>query len=61
VHLLKTDNLMLFYKPLINSAKFYVIIEDYQKAFDILKKDYKLFPTKEAAMLLQKLKEEKLR
>lgn len=44
---------------LIYSAKFYIIIKNYEKASTLLTRDYDLFPTRETYKLLQKLKEEK--
>jgi tetratricopeptide (TPR) repeat protein len=44
---------------LLYSAKFYIIIKNYEKASELLTRDYDLFPTRETFKLLQKLKEEK--
>lgn len=44
---------------LLYSAKFYIIIKNYEKASELLTRDYDLFPTRETYKLLQKLKEEK--
>lgn len=44
---------------LVHSARFYILTGNYQKAFELLTKDYKLFPTRETLKLLLKLKEER--
>ena len=44
---------------LLHSAKFYILTDKYQKARELLIKDYKLFPTRESLNLLLKLEEER--
>ncbi len=44
---------------LLNAAKFYIIIENYEKASELLKIDFSLFPTRETLLLLKKLEEER--
>jgi len=44
---------------LLHSAIFYLIAENYEKATELLTKDYKLFPTRETLRFLKKLEEEK--
>ena len=40
---------------LLHSAKFYILIKDYDRALDLLKKDYTLFPTDEIKALLEQV------
>jgi len=44
---------------LFHSAVFYMLIENYEKASELLQKDYRLFPTRETLRFLKKLEEEK--
>ncbi len=44
---------------LFHSAIFYMLIENYEKASQLLEKDYRLFPTRETLRFLKKLEEEK--
>jgi tetratricopeptide (TPR) repeat protein len=44
---------------LLHSAKFYIILKDYEKAIELLKKDFALFPTEEIKSLLNQI--EKIR
>jgi len=37
---------------LLHAAKFYIIVKDYEKAIELLERDYKLFPTEEIKGLL---------
>jgi tetratricopeptide (TPR) repeat protein len=54
LNLFPENHLVLFH-----SAIFYMLIENYEKASELLKKDYRLFPTRETLRFLKKLKEEK--
>jgi tetratricopeptide (TPR) repeat protein len=44
---------------LFHSAVFYMLIENYEKASELLEKDYRLFPTRETLRFLKKLEEER--
>lgn len=44
---------------LLHAAKFYIILKDYEKAIELLKKDFALFPTEEIKGLLNQI--EKIR
>ena len=44
---------------LFHSAIFYMLIENYEKASELLEKDYRLFSTRETLRFLKKLEEEK--
>jgi tetratricopeptide (TPR) repeat protein len=44
---------------LFHSAIFYMLIDNYEKASELLEKDYRLFPTRETLRFLKKLEEEK--
>jgi len=54
LNLFPENHLVLFH-----SAIFYMIVEDYEKATELLTKDYRLFPTRETLKFLQKLEEER--
>jgi len=54
LNLFPENHLVLFH-----SALFYMIIENYQKATELLTKDYNLFPTRETLRFLKKLEEER--
>jgi len=57
-----TDMLNLFpenHLVLFHSAIFYMLIENYEKASELLEKDYRRFPTRETLKFLKKLEEEK--
>jgi hypothetical protein len=44
---------------LFNAARFYIMIENYERAEELLTKDYDHFPTREGLLLLKKLEQEK--
>lgn len=44
---------------LLNAARFYIVIENYERAQELLTKDYDHFPTREGLLLLKKLEQEK--
>ncbi|MCK4338083.1 MAG: hypothetical protein KAX11_09060, partial [Candidatus Aminicenantes bacterium] len=44
---------------LLHAARFYIILKDYEKAIELLKKDFALFPTEEIKSLLNQI--EKIR
>jgi len=52
------DMLRLFpenHLVLLHAAKFYIVLEDYPRAIELLNRDYKLFPTEEIRTLLKKI------
>jgi len=54
LNLFPENHLILFH-----SALFYMIIENYEKAAELLTKDYELFPTRETLRFLKKLEEQR--
>jgi tetratricopeptide (TPR) repeat protein len=46
---------------LVNAARFYIVIENYERAKELLTKDYDHFPTREGLVLLKRLEEEEKR
>jgi len=54
LNLFPENHLVLFH-----SAIFYMLIENYEKASELLEKDYRLFPTRETLKFLKKLEEER--
>lgn len=44
---------------LLNAARFYILTENYERARELLTKDYNLFPTREGLLLLKRLEQEK--